>query len=250
MNMHSQTSTRLGAALLVGGGLLFGAVPSRAAIIYSGVVDIPIPTTFAGIYLDIATGGTTAPTSGSDVATDSYTVGYSEPLTWDVNFFFGGIGIAYSPTFRPFVDDTVGNRSQILNVSDGTVISTAAASRTVGTDTYGGSGRSNQSTGSSHFDTPTVGPPAYSAFTPGVAGYIAFVLNPGTEAQQYGWINVTLTNDGTEGTIHAWAYSDEESFTVAQIPEPNAATALVIAAALAASRRRRPNHGAAPANPR
>jgi len=249
MNMHSLTSTRLGTALLVGGGLLLGAVPARAAIIYSGVVDIPIPTTFAGIYLDIAAGDTTAPTGGSDVATDSYTIGYSEPLVWDVNFFFGGIGIAYSPTFRPFVDDTVGNRSQILNVSDDTVISTAAASRTVGTDTYGGSGRSNQSSGSSHFDTPTVGPPAYSAFTPGVPGYIAFVLNPGTEAQ-YGWISVTL-NNGTEGTIHAWAYSDEPAFTVAQIPEPNAAPALVIAAALAASRRRRrPNHGAPPANPR
>ena len=214
-------------ALLAGLGLLVAtAAHSGAAVLYSGVVDIPIPPTLAGTYLNIGTGGTTEPTNDPDgVAVDSYTVGYSEPATWDVNFFLGGVGIAYSPTFQPFVDDTVGSRSQILNVAADTVISTEAGSRTLAVDVvddvYGGSGRSNGSPGSSHFDTPTVDlNPAYSAFTPGAQGYIAFVLNPGA-GEQYGWMRVTLTNDGTSGTIHEWAYSDELNFEVGQIPEPS-----------------------------
>ena len=206
------------------GALLLSTTAPAAVIYYSGIVDIPIPTTFNGVYLDIATQVDSTPSNESpSVQTDSYTVGYNQPSSWDVNFFFGGIGIAYSDTFQPFVDDTVSNRSQILNVALGTVIIDEAVSRTLGTAAFGGSGRSNQSTGESHFDIPDLdSDPAYSAFTPGVEGYIAFVLNPGIE-EFYGWLRVTLKNDGTVGTIHDWAYSSDENFTVGQVPEPAAA---------------------------
>lgn len=231
-------------AMLAGlGWLVVTATHSAGAVISSGLVDIPIQSTFAGTYLDIGTGGTSEPTNGPDgVAVDSYTIGYTEPATWDVNFFLGGVGVTYSPTFQPFVDDAVGNRSQILNVAEGTVISTEAATRTLGgevaDDVYGGSGRSNGATGSSHFDTPTVDlNPAYSAFTPGVQGYIVFVLNPGV-GEQYGWMSVTLTNDGTTGTIHEWAYSDDLNFEVGRIPEPSTLALLGAAAALGLLRRR------------
>jgi len=117
----------------------------------------------------------------------------------------------------------VGNRSQILNVATGTVIIAEAASRTLDTAAFGGSGRSNQSSGESHFDLPDLdSDEAYSAFTPGVEGYIAFVLNPGFN-EFYGWLRVTLTNDGSPGIIHDWAYSSDEGFTVGQVPEAGAA---------------------------
>jgi hypothetical protein len=209
-------------------GPLLLATSAPAAVIYSGVVDIPIPTTFNGVYLDLAASPTiTTPPNGPPViATDAYTVGYNQPAGWDVNFFFGGIGIAYSDTFQPFVDDPVGKRSQILNVTMGTVIVTEATSRTLTTAAFGGSGRSNQSSGDSHFDTPVLdADPAYAAFTPGEQGYIAFVLNPGAN-EVYGWLRVTLDYnlaDGSQGMVHDWAYSDEAGFTVGQIPEPGAA---------------------------
>jgi hypothetical protein len=210
--------------LAVVGTLLLATSAPAAVIYYSGVVNIPIPTTFNGVYLDIAAQtSATPPNESSSIQTDSYTVGYNQPSSWDVNFFFGGIGIAYSDTFQPFVDDTVGNRSQILNVAMGTVIVDEANSRTLATAAFGGSGRSNQSSGDSHFDTPTLdADPAYSAFTPGVEGYIAFVLNPGVN-EFYGWLRVTLKNNGTVGTIHDWAYSSDAGFTVGLIPEPRAA---------------------------
>lgn len=224
--------------------LLATAASPSAAVVYSGVVDIPIPTTFSGVYLDLATSGTSTPGNGADVVTpDSYTIGYSEPATWDVNFFLGGIGIGYSPTFQPFVDDAVGNRSQLVNVAVDLGIASEASTRTIGGNVsdgvYGGSGRSNGGTGESHFDTPAVDSnPNYSAFTPGTPGYIAFVLNPGA-GEQYGWMRVTLTNDGTAGTIHEWAYSDAITFQVAEIPEPSSTSLLGGFVVLCLLRRRR-----------
>ena len=216
--------------------LVVGAV--QAAVTYSGVVDIPIATSFNGVYLDIATAGTSTPPADPDgVDPDRYTIGYSQPTDWDVNFFFGGIGIAYSDTFQPFVDDTVSNRSQILNVVTGTVIESEAAARTLGINSYGGSGRSNGGTGESHFDTPDLDGPTYSAFSPGSEGYIAFVLNPGG-SEQYGWMRVTLENDGSAGTIHDWAYSDDITFTVGQVPEPGSLI-LVLLGSFGLFRRRR-----------
>lgn len=202
--------------------LLF-STSAPAAVIYSGVVDIPIPTTFNGVYLDIGLAVDSTPTDDFPaVVADSYTIGYTEPANWDINLFFGGIGIAYSDTFQPFVDDTVSNRSQILNVLPGTVISTEALTRTLASPAYGGSGKSNQSTGTSHFDAPTINDPDYAEFAAGQEGYIAFVLDPGA-GSQYGWMRVTLTNDGTPGTIHDWALSSDVNFVVGMIPEPTTA---------------------------
>lgn len=221
--MHTtQTLKKLPLALVC--PLLF-STSAQAAVIYSGVVEIPIPTTFNGVYLDIGQAPSTPSNNSPTVLPDSYTVGYTQPASWDVNFFFGGIGIAYSDTFQPFVDDTVSNRSQILNVLPGTVINAEALARTLNSPAFGGSGKSNQSTGTSHFDdpTPTINAnPAYSAFTPGQQGYIAFVLNPGA-SEQYGWMRVTLTNNGTPGTIHDWALSSDANFEVGMIPEPSVA---------------------------
>jgi hypothetical protein len=232
---------RLNPALATGISLWLSAALLPAAV-YSGVVDIAIPTSYNGVYLNLGTGGTSEPGNDPDsILTDTYTIGYSAPAEWDVNFFFGGIGIAYSPTFRPFVDDTVGNRSQILNVATETVISTEAAARSVGVGSgaYGGSGRPNGSTQESHFDIPDLdSDPRYSAFTPGQVSYIAFVLNPGP-GEQYGWMEVTLTNNGTPGTIHRWAYSDDVNFEVGQIPEPGSLMLWLLAATTLLRRRRR-----------
>jgi len=211
---------------------------ASAAITYSTVVDIAIPTTFNGVYLDLNAQTHTSPSNDLPIITDaSYTIGYTQPASWDVNFFFGGIGIAYSDTFQPFVDDTVGNRSQILNVAFGTVIKDEADTRTLATPSFGGSGTSNQMSGVSHFVTPSLNDSTYSAFAPGQEGYIAFVLNPGSE-QLYGWMRVTLTNDGTPGTIHDWAFSNQTGFTVGMIPEPSTALAgLLLTAGLLRRRR-------------
>ena len=78
------------------------------------------------------------------------------------------------------------------------------------------------------------------SFTPGVEGYIAFELNPGSTPAQYGWLRVTLNDDGTGGLIHDYVLSTEEGdiVTVGVIPEPGSLL-LCAAGALAFLRRRR-----------
>ena len=234
----------------MGAAGLLACDSSPAAVTYSGLLNIPIPTSFNGVYLDLSVDPPdSTPSNEPDaVALDSYRIGYNEPASWDVNFFFGGIGIAYSDTFQPFVDSPVDNRSRILNVAYGTVIEAESASRTLGVNAFGGSGKSNGGSGESHFEVPSVAGPVYSAFTPGTSssgqqGYIAFTLATGS-GTQYGWMRVTLDNDGTNnggnfGTIHDWAYSDETTFTVGAIPEPGA-FALALLGATGLLRRRRP----------
>lgn len=73
-------------------------------------------------------------------------------------------------------------------------------------------------------------------FTSGVEGYIAFVLDP-ESTPQYGWIRVTLADDGTPGVIHDWAYSDEP--LAVGVPEPGATVLLALGACGLAARRRR-----------
>lgn len=238
MNNPSQNNFK--SALCAGCAFLFAAAASPAAV-YSGILDLQIPATATGVYVDFETGDTPSPGTYTDPGgSPSYTIGYTEPTAdWDVNLFFGGIGIAYSPTIQPFVDDTVDNRSQILQVVDGTVLSTEAAARTlgIGSEDFGGSGRSNGSAGESHFDAPSIAGSTYSAFTPGQQGSIAFVLNPGS-GEQYGWMSVTLTDDGTPGTIHEWAFSDDASFQVGQIPEPGCLILLLVGGTTLLRRRR------------
>ena len=68
-------------------------------------------------------------------------------------------------------------------------------------------------------------------------GYIAFVLNPGPN-ELYGWIRVSLSDDGSTGAIHDWAYSDS-AIMVGEVPEPGSLVLLFAGAALAFRRVRR-----------
>ena len=217
---------------------------AQGAITYSGDVGISVTADFNGVYLNIASGSPTYPGGDPDgVGTDTYTISYTEPADWDINIFFGGAGIAYSDTFSPFVDgtDSAGNGitagSQLLNVAFGTDIQAAAAARALTTTTFGGSGTPMGIPGESHFNAPDITDGAYSEFTRNTSGYIAFVIDI-SGSDQYGWMRVTLNDDGNPGTIHEWAYSDEVGFEVGQIPEPNSVL-LALMASLALLRRRR-----------
>ena len=219
---------------MVIGSLVLVAHPVMAAITYSDMVDLPIPTNFDGIYIDLDTGTGTPGGGGSGTAeTNSFTFGSAPVSGWDLNLFFGGIGIAHSNNFQPFRDDTADNLSFIHNVSLGTVVDAAsAAANTLGLPGFGGSGRSNGSTvGESHFGVGA------NYFEPGTAGYMAFVLDQGG-TPQYGWMKVTLKNDGTTGTVHEWAFSSDP-IEVGMIPEPSAWILVASGIVAGVSRRRR-----------
>lgn len=171
---------------------LLGSRQASAIILNSnGEVNISIPNTFEGVYLDF-----------NDVndATDYTLTTSSEPATWDFNPFYGGAAVATSNTFLPVLSSPTTN-SDILNLAPGTL---------VGPDSDVPSGFSG-STG--HMGLGA------QQFQTGSIAYIGFVLNPGAE-HYYGWMKVTLNDDGTSGTIHEWAWDTSgEAIAVGAVPE-------------------------------
>lgn len=197
--------------------LACSCVSAPGALTYSGVVNIPIPTTFEGVYLNLDSGDSSTGDSSSGTAdANSFTVGAMPVSGWDVNFFFGGIGMAHAASFQPFRDDASDNLSRMLWVAEGTLVDAASvAANTLTLGGFGGSGQANGSAvGESHFG---VGP---DFFTSGSLGFIAFVLNPDT-TPQYGWMKVTLDSGGGPGVIHEWAYSSDSIVVGEVIPEPS-----------------------------
>jgi hypothetical protein len=57
--------------------------------------------------------------------------------------------------------------------------------------------------------------------TSGTDGHLGFVLDQAPPVVKYGWIHVTLNDNGDSGLIHDWAISDSQ-IQVGQIPEPGA----------------------------
>lgn len=217
---------------------------SSAAVTYVDPPDIIIPFTFEGIYLDIVTGDEGGSTQSGSADNDSYTVSYSEPANWDVNFFVGGAGIVHSSTFNVYREDGSDNLSAIHNalideVVDGGAITPGSGTGTsvpLITPSIGGSGTGDSGGLDGTPDPTHMGATAGDQFESGTVGYIAFVLDPGP-SEQYGWIRVTLFDDGSTGLIHDWAYSDTP-LAVGVIPEPSSLV-LLVAGAMALLRRRR-----------
>ncbi len=156
---------------------LFASVTgARAAIIYSGLEDITIPTGFTGIYLDIDTGATSSTAFAG----------------WDLNPFFGGAGVANSAAFQPVRDGT-GNLDRILNLEGGTLIS---GSLTYSSG-FGGSGNP----GNEHLG------PGADQFQPGSEGYLGFRFTTnGNAGPYYGWMRVVFTANTASALVKDWTY--------------------------------------------
>ena len=167
---------------LAGVIVLIGSKPVDAAIVHSGPQNIPIATSLDGVYLDVNT------------STNNYLA--TEFTGWDLNLFFGGLGISNSAGFQPIRSGT-GNEDPILRLRLGSSV-TSALSVSSG---MGGSGADD--------DSGHVGPAA-NQFTSGQSGYFGFRLAAasGSIPYFYGWMRATLTSDGTAGVVHEWAYEE------------------------------------------
>jgi autotransporter-associated beta strand protein len=160
---------------------LAGLAPASAAIIYSGLRDLAIPTNFDGIYLNIQTGVT----SGAEFA------------GWHINPFFGGVGVANSPDFQPARTGT-GNVDPIVRYNVGDNL---GGSLLYSTD-YGGSD-SHLGAGSNQFGI-------------GQEGYLAFrLITNGGLSTYYGWMRVVFTANTGGALIKDWAYDDSGGSLVA-----------------------------------
>lgn len=175
----------LGCSLLLG-----TAGSSPAGILFSGQQDIAIPLNFDGVYIKV------------DLTQPTHVV--SSAGGWDLNPFFGGIGIANSPTFQPVRSGT-GSEDTIIRIAATSVIDGTA---TFATDLdWGGSGAEDES---GHLGGGAL------QFADGKAGYLGFQLDTGAVSPRYGWMRVVLTANGN-GVIQSWAYDDSGAAILAGV---------------------------------
>ena len=146
------------------------ASAARAALVYSGVQNLPIPATLDGTYLRLTDGA----------------VSGTFPASWAtapwLNPFFGGVDIANSPLLRPIITGT----DQILNLAVGTVISSASnfVAGESGSSTHVGAGAGQ--------------------FALGTAGLLGFAFRPtAADPVSYGWLRLIVNNTGP-GSIVDW----------------------------------------------
>ncbi len=182
---------------------------SHAAIIYSGLQDFSITTTFDGIYLDV----------------DAGTLVGIDAVGWDINPFFGGGGIANSAAFQP-VRTSSALYAPVVNLAPG---------QKVGPTSMFGSGFNGSGDPVSHIGNLP------GQFVSGTEGYLGFKLTSNAgNGPYYGFMRVILSNTGTPGLIRDWTYNTSGSeITISAVPEISYSTLPLICAGGMLLRRRR-----------
>ena len=181
---------------------------AQSAIIYSGLRNIVIPTTFDGIYLDVDTGATSTSTITG----------------WDVNFFFGGIGIGGSAAFQPARRvtgnlDTSMDTIRLFDLYD-LIDDTLAFS-------IGETGSSD------HLGSP-------GNFQDGVEGFLGFkFIQNNLSGPFYGYMRLTLTANTPGAMIHDWAWDNTGGTLQVSVPEPTRALLFALGLIALLCRRRR-----------
>jgi hypothetical protein len=204
--------TRTAVALATGAGLMLAASHAHAVIVYSGPVNLSIPASTNGLYLNVVTGANNLPPPGTGGATVP---------GWDINpwsstglgFFnpsspAGGVYVVTAPGF-------------VANLAPGTSIS--------GSSSYGAGTGSNVAQWNLNSDSNLFG----FRFTNEDGGTL-----------HYGWARISLGGTITDPSRAIVEYAFESTPGMAiqagVVPEPGtfAMLGLGVAAVLAARRRR------------
>ena len=188
--------------------LLLLSLHAKAAVVYSGLQDIAIPTDFNGIFIDIDNGAA----SGVDF------------VGADINPFFGGSGFINNAAFQPARTSSVMD-SAIIQLPAGAIISSSL----------------NYATGSneSGFLNSHMGA-GVSQFTPDVEAFIGFMFTKNDfSGPFFGWMRVVFTNATPGGQIRDWAYDDTGASIAAGAPEPARVLFFLIGLVSIGLRRRR-----------
>ena len=193
-------------ATVAGAALAAPAIPNAdAAIVYSGVVNYNIPSTTAGIYLNVVTGVTAITPAGAP--------------GWDLNPWS-------SSGFQIWANNAASPNDGVLQNFTGGSSATLVDNIPVGTSVDGtwSYGRSS--------NIETTGPTAFLLNSSNNIFGFRF-LNEGTGAYNFGWARVSLaaTYQGQPRTLVEYAYENTGAPILAgAIPEPSTLALLSVMA--------------------
>lgn len=196
------------AAVAASAGVLGAAHQADAAIVWSGVVNITIPSNIDGVYMNVLTGQTG--TSGASVS------------GWDINPYGSTTLQFYAATTGGYVRGLGSSTTLVDNLAQGTLINASQSFGTGNAETTGA-----------------------TAFFPGsMSNLVGFrFVNEATGATHYGWMRILLGGAGLAAqprTIIEYAYENVAGAGIGAgviIPAPGA-IALLGLAGLVGRRRR------------
>jgi hypothetical protein len=191
----------------VGAAIVGGVQQSEAAVIFSGPVSINIPSTTAGVYLNVVTGiSSTSPASAPG---------------WDVNPWSSTSLNMFTPTPNPGGGSYNGTGATYFNLTVGDTIGVGSTWSGTGTATLNG------------------GTPLNFNSSNNYVGF-RFINEANGNAIHYGWMQIAVagTAAGQPRTIVGYAYEDVAGASIT-IPGPGALALLGLAGLVGHSRRRR-----------
>jgi hypothetical protein len=194
--LNTRLDARLAGYAALAGIALTGAAVTNAdaAIVYSGVVNVSVPSNIDGVYMNFVTGATS-------------TTGFTG---YDFNPYNNNAGLAF---FSP-----------------GTGQGTVAATSTTGSAAI----RLNMGDAIGAAQIFNAGQAVGTAFFTGGLGYVGIrFLNEATGVINYGWALLNVTNgNGFPATVVSYAYENTgATITAGAVPEPTTTALLGVMAA-------------------
>jgi hypothetical protein len=197
----NRVDTRLAACAAAAAGAAIAAPPAEATIIWSGPVNINIPSTTSGVYLNVQT-GVNNPVPGLVPG-------------WDLNPWSSTSLNFFTPTPNPGGGEMVGTGTTYFNLTLGTLVSGASTFAGIGTSTINGGTPLNLNSSNN-----------YMGFR--------FINEAAGNQVQYGWLQISLagTAQGQPRAIVSFAYEDSGAgINVGAVPEPSTFALLGVMAA-------------------